>query len=328
MSKKSSVASVSGGIWKTYANVLKKYFSFKGRASRYELSAFLVVNFIILFLLEFAQRQTGFAMTFMVIGGIYKIAVLLPFLGLLVRRMHDIGKNNWWAGILIFLMFVPVILGVVLQYPVGVLLSFVAYIVSIFFFFRKSQAEANAYGEPDTAVRGRFSKVATFMGWLIYILPLLTGLFIVAMSVNRYQQESAVYQMQEDIARIQDFSQDKKDYSLINASYLLENKLLPSQKAEKCTAEEEKTCLQNEFGGGLIISGNPYSKYKNMIYILNDLSSQECMFLATREWGPRYLGALISSQELGVEDFSPEKTSATMDCRCSEDTCSIGLVFN
>ena len=325
MQTKSLEPKVSSGIWKTYFNVIKKYFCFKGRSSRYELSAFLIVNFIILFLLEFAQRATGFIKTFAVIDLVYKIGVFLPFLGLLVRRTHDFGKNGWWAGSLVILMALPVFLGILFNFQILILLSFVAYLFSIFFFFKKSQQEGNLYGEPNITNKSKITGFVTFVGWIVYILPLLMVAFIIVMSINRYQQESIVYQIKQNVSDIQKFNQNQKDYSLINASYLLKNNIL---NAQKCPDIKETDCLQNEFGGELIVSGNPYAKYKNMIYILNELSSQECMLLATSDWGPNYLGAIISSQKLDIKDFSPEKTSATMDCRCEKDTCSVGLVFN
>lgn len=40
-----------------------------------------------------------------IITGIVNLALLLPGLGLCVRRMHDIGKSGWWVLIAI----IPVI---------------------------------------------------------------------------------------------------------------------------------------------------------------------------------------------------------------------------
>ena len=39
------------------------------------------------------------------LSGLYSLAVLLPTLGLAVRRLHDIGKSGWW----ILVAFVPIL---------------------------------------------------------------------------------------------------------------------------------------------------------------------------------------------------------------------------
>jgi len=93
-----------------YLDCLKtKYFCFSGRARRKEYWMFALVNFVITLVLGFIdQKFTGGILQF-----VYGIAVLLPCLGVCVRRLHDIGKTGWWlliclvpiVGPIVFLVF-------------------------------------------------------------------------------------------------------------------------------------------------------------------------------------------------------------------------------
>ncbi len=85
-----------------YIKVLKNYAVFSGRAQRTEYWMFILFNFIITLALGFvgaAINNPG------VLTGLYSLAVLIPGLAVLFRRLHDTGRSGWW--ILIFL--VPVI---------------------------------------------------------------------------------------------------------------------------------------------------------------------------------------------------------------------------
>ena len=61
-----------------------------------------------------------------VLGVIYSLAVLLPSLGVSVRRLHDTGRSGWW----LFIGLIPLVGTIIL----------IIYMVS------DSQAETNQYG--------------------------------------------------------------------------------------------------------------------------------------------------------------------------------------
>ena len=107
----------------------QKYFCFSGRARRKEYWLFVLFNYIvgvvIGFVCGFLSGATGIA-AFAYLGVIYHLAVLLPGLGVGVRRLHDIGKSGWW-----FLI---------------VLVPFVGPIVLIVFLCLDSQPGENSYG--------------------------------------------------------------------------------------------------------------------------------------------------------------------------------------
>lgn len=84
--------------------ILKNYVNFKGRATRAEFWWFFLFNFIVgLFLSVLGKAGTT-------LQTIWSIAVMLPQLGLGVRRLHDINKSGW----LMALSLIPVVGWVIL----------------------------------------------------------------------------------------------------------------------------------------------------------------------------------------------------------------------
>lgn len=107
----------------------KKYCCFSGRARRKEYWMFVLFNFIAAVVIGFVgaflaglTNVTAFAF----LGTIYNIAVIVPSMGLLFRRLHDIGKSGWW-------------------WLIG-LVPFVGWIVIIVFCCLDSQPGDNQYG--------------------------------------------------------------------------------------------------------------------------------------------------------------------------------------
>lgn len=100
------------------------YCNFDGRASRSEYWWYCLFTVILGVIISaiFSSSQTAYA----IVGGIINLALLLPSLGLCVRRLHDIGKSGWW----IFLALIPVVGAIIL----------------IIWFCQASQPQTNAYG--------------------------------------------------------------------------------------------------------------------------------------------------------------------------------------
>jgi uncharacterized membrane protein YhaH (DUF805 family) len=73
--------------------VTKHYFDFNGRARRSEFWYFALVNLIIVIVLDVIGSILHLGQ---VLGGLYNLAVLLPSLGVAVRRLHDTGRSGWW----------------------------------------------------------------------------------------------------------------------------------------------------------------------------------------------------------------------------------------
>ena len=106
-----------------YLEVVKKYAVFSGRAHRQEYWMFVLINLIIGFGLGFIEGLVGLPG---VLSTLYGLAILLPSLGVSIRRLHDTGRTGWW----VLISFVP-ILGL---------------IVLIVFMVKDSQPGDNMYG--------------------------------------------------------------------------------------------------------------------------------------------------------------------------------------
>jgi uncharacterized membrane protein YhaH (DUF805 family) len=116
-----------------YIGVLKKYAVFDGRARRKEYWMFFLFNFIVSIVLGIIDGVigTGGNGSVGILGGLYALAVLLPSIGVGIRRLHDTGRSGWW----LLIGFVPLI---------GVL-------VLIFFFVTAGNPGPNQYGEDPKA---------------------------------------------------------------------------------------------------------------------------------------------------------------------------------
>jgi uncharacterized membrane protein YhaH (DUF805 family) len=91
-----------------YLTVLKKYAVFSGRARRKEYWMFVLFNMIFAAvaalldnLLGMAIENVGYGLLYI----LYMLAVLVPSLAVMIRRLHDIGKSGWWF----FISFIPLI---------------------------------------------------------------------------------------------------------------------------------------------------------------------------------------------------------------------------
>jgi len=86
-----------------YLEVLKKYVVFNGRASRQEYWMFFLFNTIFTILAMILDNIFGIAgmQGYGPIYGLYCIAVFLPGLAVLFRRVHDVGKSGWFLLILL-----------------------------------------------------------------------------------------------------------------------------------------------------------------------------------------------------------------------------------
>lgn len=143
-------------------NCFSKYACFKGRARRSEYWWFQILNWIVscacsmVFNYKLSARadlesQIGEALfdqekqaallaqaeavdsnftTFMIIIGIVSLLLLLPAIGVAVRRLHDIGKSGWW----LWLAIIPIV-------------NFIFAIVLLIWTIKDGTKETNQYGE-------------------------------------------------------------------------------------------------------------------------------------------------------------------------------------
>jgi uncharacterized membrane protein YhaH (DUF805 family) len=96
-----------------YLDVLKKYAVFSGRARRKEYWMFVLFNLIVAFVLGIVDNMLGtVSQPYGVgtLGALYSLAVLLPSIGVGVRRLHDTNRSGWW----LLIGLIPVIGWIVL----------------------------------------------------------------------------------------------------------------------------------------------------------------------------------------------------------------------
>jgi uncharacterized membrane protein YhaH (DUF805 family) len=96
-----------------YLEALKKYAVFSGRSRRTEFWYFVLFNIIVTIVLSLIDTLLG---TFNILrgvgllSGIYGLAVLIPTLAVIVRRLHDVDRSGWW----ILIGLIPLIGAIVL----------------------------------------------------------------------------------------------------------------------------------------------------------------------------------------------------------------------
>ncbi|GMQ91928.1 MAG: hypothetical protein BMS9Abin11_1243 [Gammaproteobacteria bacterium] len=89
-----------------YLDVLKKYAVFDGRAQRTEYWMFFLFNIIISIILTVIENAIGLPL---VLSGLYFLAILLPSIGVAIRRLHDTGRSGWWL-LIALIPFVGIVL--------------------------------------------------------------------------------------------------------------------------------------------------------------------------------------------------------------------------
>lgn len=86
--------------------IMGNFANFKGRASRSEYWRFYGITIVlagIINVLSVLLMDTALSSVFGLVSLAYNCAILLPSIGLAVRRLHDVGKSGW----LLLVSFIP-----------------------------------------------------------------------------------------------------------------------------------------------------------------------------------------------------------------------------
>jgi len=78
---------------------LSKYAVFRGRARRKEFWVFFLIYIIVVAVLGFIEgvmSGTALGSGLRVLGTLYQLAILIPYIAVGVRRMHDTDHSGWW----------------------------------------------------------------------------------------------------------------------------------------------------------------------------------------------------------------------------------------
>ncbi len=99
-----------------YFAAFRKYAVFNGRATRSEYWYFTLFNILVVGVFGLIDQVMGtfnFDASYGPLSAIYTLAMILPGLGVSIRRLHDTGRSGWWfmitiipvVGLLVFLYF-------------------------------------------------------------------------------------------------------------------------------------------------------------------------------------------------------------------------------
>lgn len=111
-----------------YKKFLNNYANFKGRSTRSDYWYVVLANFLIGFILGFISGLIpSLSKLLTTLSYMYSLAIIVPALALIIRRLHDINKSGWYY----LLTFIPII----------------GQIIVIIFFCTESVNENNKYGE-------------------------------------------------------------------------------------------------------------------------------------------------------------------------------------
>lgn len=174
-----------------YTGAFRKYATFSGRATRKEYWMFVLVNILVSMVLSILFKNIK-ELNF--IPAIYAIAVFLPTLALVFRRLHDVGKSGWW----ILIQIIP----------------FIGSIVLTCFLVLDSQTGTNAYGNNPKgdqyvaqSAKGWVALVITLGSLLVISMIAMISLFFVVLSSfggsNRETMDSKLQNSIEEILQKQ-----------------------------------------------------------------------------------------------------------------------------
>ena len=104
--------------------IMQNYCNFDGRASRSEYWWYVLFTTLLGFAIGIVFVWSETMMD--IVSGVAGLALLLPGLGLAVRRLHDIGKSGWW----LLIGLIPLIGAIIL----------------LIWYCKESQMQPNEYG--------------------------------------------------------------------------------------------------------------------------------------------------------------------------------------
>ena len=100
-----------------YLEVLRKYAVFKGRSRRKEYWYFILFSILISIVLAVIDTVTGtFSAEYRMglLGSIYLLAILMPYIAVTVRRLHDQNGTGWWMLFFLVPFYGPIALVVLM----------------------------------------------------------------------------------------------------------------------------------------------------------------------------------------------------------------------
>jgi uncharacterized membrane protein YhaH (DUF805 family) len=137
--------------------------NFSGRASRSEFWYYALFVFIVDKILRFLKLELIVSDTILsniIFGAIIPILFLVPYCGVLIRRLHDIDKSTWWFLLMPFMIAIGSIAGVSYSFGLQIgfimtalvcLIGFPIIIVAVIFLSKKGTNGPNRFGTDPLA---------------------------------------------------------------------------------------------------------------------------------------------------------------------------------
>ncbi|MBI3676227.1 MAG: DUF805 domain-containing protein [Proteobacteria bacterium] len=150
-------------LWNNFVDIVTNhYMDFNGRVGRTQFWWYVAVTVAIIIVADIVGSVVPLVAT--VVG----LALLLPNLGMIVRRMHDVGKPGIWVALLAVPLVLTILMGLLAAVGAGLgmlwllalfaglagiiwIVTLVGLIVLIYFCAQPGQAEPNTYGAPAAA---------------------------------------------------------------------------------------------------------------------------------------------------------------------------------
>jgi uncharacterized membrane protein YhaH (DUF805 family) len=144
-------------LWQNYLDtVTNHYVDFTGRVGRPQFWYFVLANVVI----AIGVAIVAGILHLRILSDLYSLALLLPSLGLTMRRLQDTGKPGSWVLIAFIPFVLAILLGIVSLFggalgmlgflfvfmPIIGLASLAAAAVLIYLCIQPGQPEANQYG--------------------------------------------------------------------------------------------------------------------------------------------------------------------------------------
>lgn len=264
-----SVAAVEStrGMFQCYWDVLKNYFKFGGRASRYEYWAFAIIDWFIALIIVgiiglINQNISN------ILYAAYALLTFIPTLAVSFRRLHDVNKSGWFITAPVLVLVIFAVVDSALEYS-GIGLGKIGTIVmgacasgalifTILVFYwkcKKGSLEANKYGAPVLEVAPR--KQAKIMTVLItlYCLLIIIGILLMG-AISGYSKAMQKYKMNQTLDQINMLVRNVKLVYENEDSYSsLNNALVNYLGLAAPDMYNENNQLSNVYGGGVAVVG-------------------------------------------------------------------------
>lgn len=109
-----------------YKKFFRNYTNFSGRSTRSDYWWVVLANFLIGFVIGFIGGLIGADKFVKIITSVYELAIIVPAIAIVIRRLHDINKSGWCY----LLILIPII----------------GWIILLVYFCTPSVNENNKYG--------------------------------------------------------------------------------------------------------------------------------------------------------------------------------------